>query len=258
MQTVFIDIPQDHGYLLPIGDLHRGDRHLTQRGLNKLKGYLDWVMERNNAYVFLMGDILNVASRSSKTSPFESMSGDDEYAKAVELFKPYASRIVGALTGNHCDRMVKEFGFNPLQPFCNELGIPFCGYSAALRLRVGKRRDRKNEYHQLYWGFAHHGTGGGGSLGSALNRKTKLQEIVHGMDFYMAGHDHQLICGTRNVLLPRRDKIEHQRVHYIDTGSFLDWDGSYAEAAGMPISKQGAPRLRFDGRDKHHDLHCSI
>jgi hypothetical protein len=81
---------------------------------------------------------------------------------------------------------------------------------------------------------------------------------VHGMDFYMAGHDHQLVAGSRNILLPKRDKIEHQRVHYIDTGSFLDWEGSYAEEAAMPISKLGAPRLRFDGRENHHDLHVSL
>ncbi len=257
MQTVHLDIPGDHGYLVPLGDLHRGDRHLSARGLGKLKGYLDWVMATPGAYVFLMGDILNVASRTSKTNPFESMSGDDEYAKAVDLFKPYRARIIGACTGNHEQRMYKDYGFNPLNPFCNELGIPYCGYSAAIRVRVGKRKDRKNEYQQVYWGFAHHGNGGG-TLGAALNRKMKLQEIAHGMDWYMAGHDHQLIAGTRNILLPKKDQIVHQRVHYIDTGSFLDWDGSYAEEAAMPISKQGAPRLRFDGRYGHHDLHVSI
>lgn len=256
MKVVNLDIPQDSGYLIPLGDLHRGDRHLTSRGLGKLKGYLDWVMDRPNAFIFLMGDILNVASRTSKTNPFESDS--DEYQKAVDLFKPYAKRIVGCITGNHEQRMYKDYGFNPLQPFCNELEIPYCGYTSCLRIRVGKRKDRKNEYYQTYWGFAHHGNGGGGSLGAAINRKVKLQEIVHGMDFYMAGHDHQLIAGTRNVLLPKRDKIEHQRVHYIDTGSFLDWDGSYAEEAAMAISKLGAPRLRFDGKKRSHDLHVSI
>jgi hypothetical protein len=258
METVTVSIPEDHGYLIPIGDLHRGDRHLTSRGLGKLKGYLDWVMSRPNAYVFLMGDILNVASRVSATNPFESMSGDDEYTKSVELFRPYAKRIIGCITGNHEQRMHKMFGFNPLRPFCNELGIAYCGFSAAIRVRVGQRKEAPTQYQQNYWGFAHHGNGGGGTLGAALNKKVKLQEIVHGMDWYMAGHDHQLIAGTRNVLLPKRDKIVHQRVHYIDTGSFLDWDGSYAEEAAMAVSKQGSPRLRFDGREHHHDMHVSL
>ncbi len=258
MQVTTLDIPEDHGYLIPIGDLHRGDKHLSKRGLAKLNGYIDWVLERPNAFIFLMGDILNVASRSSKTNPFESLSGNDEYEKSLELFRRCRERIIGAITGNHEQRMYKEFGFNPLQPFCNELAIPYCGYSAVIRIRVGKRPDRKNQYEQVYWGYAHHGNGGSGTMGAALNRKVKLQEIVHGMDWYMAGHDHQLIVGTRNILLPKRDKIEHQRVHYVDTGSFLDWDGSYAEEAGMHISKQGAPRLRFDGRHRHRDLHVSI
>ena len=256
MQVVNLDIPQEVGYLVPLGDLHRGDTHLTSRGLDKLKGYLDWVMARSNAFIFLMGDILNVASRSSKTNPFES--DKDEYAKSVTLFKPYAARIVGCITGNHEQRMYKEFGFNPLQPFCRELGIPYCGYSSVLRIRVGKRPDRRNEYRQMYWGFAHHGTGGGGTMGAALNKKVKLQEIVHGMDFYMAGHDHQLINGKRGVYFPHKDKIELQRVHYIDTGSFLDWNEAYTEEGAMPIAEAGAARLRFDGRHGHHDLHVSI
>lgn len=260
MEVVSVSIPQNHGYLVPIGDLHRGDVHLSPRALTKLKGYMDWVLGRENAFIFLMGDILNTASRESKTNPFESLSGDDEYSKAVALFKPYASRIVGCITGNHEQRMYRSFGFNPLQPFCNELGIKYCGYSAALRIRVGRRKETPNQYEQVYWGFAHHGTGGGtgGTLGAALNRKVKLQEVVHGMDFYMAGHDHQLIAGTRNILLPKRDTIVHQRVHYIDTGSYLDWNGSYAEESAMPIGKQGSPRLRFDGRENHHDLHVSL
>lgn len=256
MKVVTLDVSQSYAYLYPIGDLHRGDRHLTARGLGKLKGYLDWVAENDNAYVFLMGDVLNVASRHSKTNPFESDS--DEYQQAIQLFKPYASKIIGCITGNHEQRMYKDYGFNPLQPFCSELDIPYCGYSACLRIRVGKRRDRANEYHQMYWAFAHHGNGGGGTMGAALNKKVKLQEIVHGMDFYMAGHDHQLIVGTRNILMPKRSTIEHQRVHYIDTGSFLDWDGSYAEEAAMHLSKLGSPRIRLDGRKGHHDVHVSI
>ena len=95
-------------------------------------------------------------------------------------------------------------------------------------------------------------------MGAALNKKVKLQEIVQGMDFYMAGHDHQLINGKRDVLLPHKDIMVQQRVHYIDTGSFLDWNEAYTEEGAMAISAQGAARLRFSGQQDHHDLHVSI
>lgn len=250
MKVVNIDIPEDHGYLIPIGDLHRGDRHFGTEGYTKLKGYLAWVMERPNAYIFLMGDILNVASRSSATNPFESDSGDHEYAQAVELFKPVASRIIGAITGNHELRMSQQFGFNPLQPFCNELGVPFLGYSACIRVRVGKETCSKSnsKYNQLYWGYAHHGTGGGATLGGALNRKLKLSEVVQGVDFVMAGHDHQLITGVREYYLPLAKRVTRLRTYYIDTGHYLDWDDSYVEEKHLPIGKMGSPRIRFDGR----------
>ena len=257
MKVVNVDIKEDHGYLIPVGDLHRGDKHFSKVGLEKLKGYLEWVKERPNARIFLMGDILNVASRTSKTNPFES--DKDEYEKAVSLFKPYAGQIVGAITGNHEQRMYKDFGFNPLAPFCSELGIPYCGFSTALRIRVGARNgNNAGHYRQTYWGYAHHGTGGGGTLGAALNRKVKLADIVQGVDFYMAGHDHQLVTGCREVYVPKEKEMVRQRAWYIDTGSFLDWDGSYAEEGMMPIGKLGSPRIRFNGRKNHHDLHVSL
>ena len=280
MKVINIDISEDHGYLIPIGDLHRGDRHFGPEGHTKLKGYLTWVMERPNAYIFLMGDILNVASRTSATNPFESVSGDREYAQAVELFKPAATRIVGAITGNHELRMSNHFGFNPLRPFCTELGVPFLGYSACIRVRVGEKRSPSCSAHahrQVYWGYAHHGTGGGATLGGALNRKLKLSEVVQGVDFVMAGHDHQLITGVREYYCPNRRYIERLRTYYIDTGHYLDWDDSYVEEKHLPIGKMGSPRIRFDGRadgqgrvskignkagerfhTSHHDIHVSI
>ena len=257
MRVVNIDIPEDHGYLIPIGDLHRGDRHFGKRGLAKVQGYIQWVLERPNAFIFLMGDILNVASRISATNPFESEGGDEEYQQAIDLFRPAKDRIKGVITGNHELRMSKMFGFNPLRPFCNELGLLFCNYSAAIRIRVGQRRG-SSRYRQMYWGYAHHGTGGGATLGGALNRKLKLSEAVQGLDFVMAGHDHQLITGVREYFVPKERHMELIRTHYIDTGHFLDWEETYAEAMHMPMGKMGAARLRFEGKKDHHDMHVSL
>lgn len=258
MKLITISIPESTAYIIPIGDLHRGDQHFGKVGKQKLQGYLDWVKEHANSRIFLMGDILNVAGRGTKTSPFESLSGDDEYHASVELFKPVASQIVGVITGNHENRMSDMFGFNPLIPFASELGIPYLGYSAVLKIRVGQRPDDPTRYNQLYHGYAHHTTGGGGTIGNSLNRKTKLQDIVQGMDFYMGGHSHQLVTGFRTVFEPGQNQMIERKVAYVDTGSFLDWNGSYAEKAMMVPGKLGSPRIRLSGQQRHHDVHVSL
>lgn len=249
----------DRLYVYPIGDLHVGDKAFGKVGLKKFLGYRDHILSVPNAVVFLMGDILNVASRNSKTNPFESNA--DEYERAVELFKPLAaeSRILGAITGNHERRMHNEFGYNPMQPFCRELNIPYLGYSAVVRFRVGKRPEGQgNRYWQVYHGYFHHGNGGGGSLGNALNSKVKLANIVEGCDFYASGHDHQMVTGQKTVYVPGQSGMVLRKVTYVDTGSFLDYADSYAEAAGMAPGKLGAPRIRLSGVREKHDVHVSL
>ena len=253
--------PSDSMFLYPLGDLHVGDKAFGKVGRGKFLGYRDWIINTPNAYAFLMGDILNTASRNSATSPFEGKSGDDEYQEAVDLLRPLADtgRIIGAITGNHERRMEDSFGFNPLKPFCNELGIPYLGYSAVVKFRVGARPEpEQNQVFNTYHGYFHHGTGGGGTLGAALNRKVKLQDIVQGVDFYVSGHDHQLVTGVRAVFEPGKNGIKQRKLTYVDSGSFLDYEDSYAEAAMYAPGKLGAPRIRLDGRKDKHDLHVSL
>lgn len=276
MRYLRCDIVDSCAYLIPIGDIHLGDRAFGKEGQHKLRGYLEWVKARPNARIFLMGDIFNVASRISKTNPFESDSS--EYERAKDWFEPVAGQIVGAIDGNHEARVVEMFGYSPLQSLCAQLKIPYCKWSAVLELNVGKQcKARKlagihRQYNMnRYYIYFHHCTGGGTTLGGALNRKVKLQEIVQGMDVYCGAHDHQLVSGMRTVFMPepRAGVMYPHRVTYVDTGSYLEWNESYAEKGMLPCGKLGSPRLRFAGaantgktntfmdRQRSKDVHLS-
>lgn len=238
---------KDTGYIVPIGDIHLGSTAFGECGRALLLGYLDWVKARKNARIVLMGDIFDVATRTSPTSPFESSSS--EYSKAVELFKPYASRILFAIRGNHCQRLLNYAGYDVMEQFCARINVPYMGLSAVLKVEIGQEE---------YYGYFHHSTGGGGTLGSALNRAVKLQDIVQGVDFYCIGHNHQLVNGSRVVYRPKADGtgIEEHRMLYVDCGSFLDYPESYAEMMMLSPGKLGSPRIRLNG--KKHDVHVSM
>lgn len=258
-------------YLIPIGDVHLGDKSFGKRGRDKLAGYIRWVKEHPNARIFLMGDIFNVASRVSKTSPFESRA--DEYKEAAAIFQPVAKQIIGAIDGNHEARMLDMFGYSPTQSLCAQLEIPYCGWSAVLEINVGgvdhKTKAHWNQYHV----YCHHTTGGGGTLGGALNRSVKLQDIVQGIDVYCGAHNHNLVSGQRTVYLPypAGGRCIEKKVTYVDCGSYLEWDESYAERGMYVPGKLGSPRIRFAGYRhlEHHgprgnqdnssrDVHVSI
>ena len=257
MRYLTCQIPEDHGYLIPIGDIHWGDQSFQKEGKKKLKGYCDWVMERPNAYIFLMGDIYNVAGRNESTSPFES--DINEYEQAADFFEPYKSRVLGAILGNHEFRIQDEFGINPLQLFCRALKIPYCHYSAVIRFKVGKRQNSGNRYFQNYFVYCHHTTGGGSTIGGRLNRVVKLGEIVEGCDVILGAHSHQLAAAPRDVFYPsNQGGIQKRRIWYVGCGGYLEYENSYAEKGMMMPAKTGSPRIRFSGQQYKHDVHVSI
>ena len=255
MKYLEVVIPQKVGYLIPIGDLHIGDPGFKEGGLKKLKGYLDWVKERPEARIFLNGDIFNVASRTSPTSPFETDT--TEYQIALDIFAPYKKQIIGGLDGNHEARMINDYGFSPVALFCHELGIPYCGWSALIKFKIHKRNVGKG-YRQYYYVYAHHTTGGGGTIGGKLNRVVKLDELVEGVDVFIGSHNHQLAVAPTEIYYPGEHGIKKRVKWYVDCGSYLGWDRSYAEKGQMRPTKLGSPRIRFDGSSEHHDCHVSL
>jgi len=250
----------DKVYLVPLGDIHLGARGVD---INKLKGYIDWIKNTPGAYTFLMGDTFDVATLSSPTNPhYQEMNLNEAIKFAYDLFSPIKDKILGAITGNHESRLEKFAGFNPLQTFCEAWNIPYAGYSAVLRFRVG-RYERKSGLvspRVEYLIYAHHTTAGGSTLGGKLNRVQKLSDIFEGASAYLGGHNHTKALGEQNIAYLSKSgngkaTIKYKRVAFVDCGSFLEYDGSYAEMQMLSPSNTGAPRIRLDGTK--FDLHIS-
>lgn len=261
MRLIEVTDNADKVYLIPLGDLHLGSKNVD---LDKFQGYVDWVKKEEHAYIFLMGDLFDVATRTSPTSPFtQAMNLNDAISLLKDLLSPVKNRTIGAITGNHEARIEQYAGFNPLQTFCELLDIPYAGYSAVLRFRVGKHTNNKLKIvspNVEYIFFAHHTIGGGATLGGKLNRVKKLSDVFEGADAYLGGHNHSKALGEDSIAYLSKQgngkaRINFRRVVYIDTGSFLTYDDSYAEEKMLPPSNTGAPRIRMDGIRK--DLHIS-
>ena len=91
-----------------------------------------------------------------------------------------------------------------------------------------------------------------------MNRVVKLRDIVEGMDVYFGSHNHQLGVMPQEVYYPSmQGGIKKRRIWYVDCGSYLEWDNSYAEKGMMAPTKLGSPRVRFMAGDTH-DVVISI
>ena len=246
-------------YFLPLGDVHLGAKGVD---IVKLKGYINWIKE-NPAYTFLLGDIFDTATIDSPTSPFEQeMNINDAYNYAIELFYPIKKKIVGAIIGNHELRIRKYAGFDIMQSLCKFLNIPYCEYSAVVRFRIGKyiRKNKSVSPNIEYIFFLHHGIGSTDTIGGKANKVKKLSDIFIGADAYIIGHSH--------AKFPYEDKffylsksgngkanIKEKRVLFVIAGSFLKYDGTYAEQKMLKPAVEGAIRIRMNGEKK--DLHIA-
>ena len=252
------EILEKVGYVIPIGDLHLGDKSFTKQSEEKLKGYIDWVKNRKEARIILMGDIFNTATRISKTPPFEQTDRIEE--KAIELFSPVKDKIVVALDGNHEQRLIDFANYSIMNSFCRALNIKYGGISCVINFKVN-RRNRKTKggiWKQQYKFYAHHTCGGGGTVGGKMNRVDKLRQMIANADCYLGGHNHMLgvIPVSTGIIDAKEKRVFYPRQWLVDCGSYLEWENSYAEKGQLSPNKLGSPRIRLDGLK--HDLHISL
>jgi len=253
-------IPEKVGYVIPIGDLHFSDSAFREASYKKLLGYRDWVIQNPNTRVVLGGDLFNIATRGSVSSPFgQRMSVNEEMNEVVTILTPIKKQIAGAIEGNHEFRAKDFLDLSLIEALCGKLDIPYMGISGVINFKVGKKRSKTGgQWEQNYYIYFHHTTGGGQTIGGGLNRVEKLGNIVEGCDAYCGFHNHKL-SSSRSIIYrpnPSSKKVEDRIITHLTCGGYLQYDGSYAEKGMLRPAKLGSARIRLDGQK--HDLHVNL
>jgi predicted phosphodiesterase len=244
----------EYAYILPLGDMHIGDPAFDEK---KFVALCNWILEEPNAYVVLVGDILNCATKNSKSDIYgEEMNPQQAKKKAVELLLPIKDRILCMVAGNHEFRIYRESGTDIAEDVADRLGIPYHIDGILLNMKFDPypelRTGKKN-----YTAYITHGMGGGGTKGAKVNAVSKLANIVLA-DLYLIGHIHFMTSFKDSFFIPdtRNGKIDKVTRTFVSAGSFLSW-GGYAERMSLPPAKLGTPRIRLAGSGKK-DCHVSI
>lgn len=266
MQIAVNRFPYNDIYIIPINDLHVGDRGFTANSRKKLRGYINWIKKTPNAYSILGGDLCNVATRTSKTSPFEqNLTLEEQITEVVKLLSPIKGKILGAINGNHEQRLSDYTGYSPTIAICRGLGIKYMSDSGIYILRMGCRKHTPRASFTIYH---HHTTGGSRTVGGKMNRIAMLRDIIPNCDCYVGGHNHMLgaIPFDTQVINPTTERLETIRQMIVDAGGYLEWHDTYAERTMLQPLRVGSPRIHFiikiNGRSKtdsiKRDIHVSL
>ena len=129
---------------------------------------------------------------------------------------------------------------NISKALCRELDVPYLGDACWNKWIVG------NQSYDIY---SLHGRTGARFDGTALLALERISASFF-CDLIVCGHSHK---ACNSIVLMQRivhKLVKEHKKHLLIAGSYLKYDGGYAQVVGLPPSKLGSPKVRF-----YHDRH---
>lgn len=232
--------------LFPLSDLHIGCKEYSHKEFLKYKKY---ILEKENRFCFINGDLINNGVKSSVTNIYEEvLTPREQIEEAVAELGSLKDRIWGYIRGNHEYRTDRESGISPAEFIAYKLGIPYLGVQALFKIKFGMNRHKRPSYYTLY---ATHGHGGGRMKGGKANNLDRLKNIVMA-DVYCMGHTHTkvILDGQVNLVDQKNDMIIQKDIYFVNSGAFLERGESYAAAACYEPQNMGCPCIWMSGTER--------
>lgn len=217
---------------VPLGDIHLGAENCN---LEKLYKDLKKI-KKMKASILLMGDLIENSSRISVGTEVynQKLNPTEQIKEITELFKD--QHIIASQRGNHEKRAWNVLGVDIGEIIADNLKTTYVPEMGKYQAIVGKEK---------YNFFAWHPRKNASSTPARINIIKKQAEWIPECELFMLGHMHDLyhVSELRNI------NNAFQPIHYVLTGSYLDWDNSYAEELGLRPTKLGAPLITLSGEE---------
>lgn len=226
--------------IYPLGDTHIGSKECD---LELLKQWVEMVKNDPDGAVVIIGDIMNMGLRNSKSNVYEEVLNPMQQKELTyELLNPIADKIIAGCSGNHEYRSVKEVGTNPLYDvFCRmRIEDRYRENACFLKLTVGKNGRNPNTYGVVL------------THGSSKNKDEKWTYSVDGADVFISGHTHlgtHQPCGKIRMDLSH-DKVKTVGYQHIVVLPFQSYGGYAVRGKYMPNHLGQFQCISFDGTSK--------
>ncbi len=229
-----------------------GDQHIGSKDSDMvaIKKQIEWIKNTKNTMAVLMGDTVNCAlKRSVGAGSFDdTLNPEQQIDTAIEILTPIKDKIIGIHNGNHGSRMYNETSMSPEKMIAHAVGVPYLGDTCFHYIRLGKI---------TYIVFTAHGSSGSITPGGSLNSCMKYANYANA-DIFAMGHTHSLADYSQvfyDVSLKDKTIITKKR-HFILTGGYLKWKGSYAESKNYSPLKIGCAKATIKG--DRFDIHVRV
>ena len=264
-------------YLIPFGDVHRSS---PMCAVDRWHEMLEWGKTKKRCYFLGMGDYDDLGSTSERkllNSPDLHDSTvktlEDLYLKHVKRFaeeiKFMKGKLIGILNGNHFGMF--QTGVNTDQKLAELMGCSYLGANSFIRLKFWCRTRKQRGYTTVdIW--AHHGRGGGRTVGGSMNPVEQMAQSAEA-DIYLMGDNHQKSAIHKSRLRLNGAgplALSHRKILLCRTGSFLKGYeqncASYVVDAGLPPTELGVVKIELTPRRDQKggtdvtwiDIHASI
>ena len=222
--------------LVPLGDVHYGARECKEELFQK---YVDHVADNKDYRTIMMGDMINAALRDSvgAGSYDDKMNVQQQKDEILDILHPIRKKIIGYHTGNHEERIYKSTGLDISKDMAKDLGVPYLGYAAFTKLRLGK---------QNYCLYSTHGSSGATMPHTKIKKCLDLGASFEA-DIYLYAHVHRLDSAIEDKYYVDYGSkmIKTKRKTFVLTGHFLNYAGSYGEAKNLRPDRPGAPKIKL-------------
>ena len=230
----------DYLNIYPLGDVHIGSKECD---LELLKEWVEMVKNDPNGVVVIVGDMMNMGLKNSKSNVYEeNLTPMEQKELCYELLSPIADKIIAGCSGNHEYRAVKEVGMNPLYDVFCRLRIEdrYRENVCFIKLTVGKQGKNPNTYGVVL------------THGKSKNKDELWTYSVDGCDCFISGHTH---LGTHQPLGKIRMDLTHNKVKTVGYQQvvvmpFQRYGGYAVRGKYLPNHLGQFQRITFDGTSK--------
>jgi len=237
----------DHLTLIPIGDVHFGADTSRFREVKELVKNAS-----ENTYFVLLGDLVDYAIKQSIANVYDQSPHIEGQTREIwEFLEQNKNKIIGAVSGNHEYRMVRQIGIDPIGMKFEELGIPYHPYILILEISVGNGKGRGSRRRSDYVLVLYHGYTGARTAGGKINGNLRITEVIPTADVYLTGHTHQPSFVTLGRLEVDKYNKKLRTVPYfmVTVPAWLGYE-DYAARIAMRPSGFSFVKLEFSGERK--------
>ncbi len=236
--------------IIIISDLHYGNPYCSVKHFART---IKYILENENCYCLLNGDLCESSIRTSKGDIFRQVgTPQDQRDWVTEQLAPIQDKILGAVTGNHENRIYNETGIDISLDIASFLGVPYRPEGMLFKLSFGSGNSRHENRPFVFWSYMSHGYGGARTKSAKAVKVERTSTWIHA-DFYAMSHDHVVNVAPDIYLMPDNrgtigkdgflsGRVTAHREMLIKTNAYLKW-GGYAEMLGFPPSDLATPLI---------------